>query len=333
MALRMLVLLGVRRRRVLRRGRVGGAQHASALLPVHIPALPAKSESVTGRCPIPARFRPAFVRAAHDTGFQLSMLVAVAQVESRFKAERRSTADARGLLQVTPTTAAELKLNVDDPSSNVLAGARYLKIMLDRFQRTDLALAAYNAGPTAVDASAVRRAGDADVRRERPAAVGGPRRLLLGGLTRVVLAAGASSRYGVVPPKQVELLRACSAALRQSARRRRRRRQRRARARDVESVRCPDWERGPGASLRCGLAALPAEAEAAVVVLADGPELDPRAIDRVVESWRAEGGDVGRRGVRRRPPASGAAGPRRPGPSCRTRALEASRRALSPATI
>jgi nicotine blue oxidoreductase len=37
---------------------------------------------------------------------------------------------------------------------------------------------------------------------------------------------------------------------------------------------------------------LPAEAEAAIVVLADGPELDPRAIDRVIESWQAEGGDV-----------------------------------------
>jgi nicotine blue oxidoreductase len=61
---------------------------------------------------------------------------------------------------------------------------------------------------------------------------------------------------------------------------------------EVESVDCPEWQLGPGASLRCGLAALPAEAEAAVVVLADGPELDPRAIDRVVEAWRAEGGDV-----------------------------------------
>jgi len=61
---------------------------------------------------------------------------------------------------------------------------------------------------------------------------------------------------------------------------------------EVESVPCPDWERGPGASLRCGLAALPAPAEAALVVLADGPELDPRAVDRVVESWRTEGGDV-----------------------------------------
>jgi CTP:molybdopterin cytidylyltransferase MocA len=61
---------------------------------------------------------------------------------------------------------------------------------------------------------------------------------------------------------------------------------------EVESVFCPEWGRGPGASLRCGLAALPEAAEAAVVVLADGPELDPRAIDRIVGSWRAEGGNA-----------------------------------------
>jgi CTP:molybdopterin cytidylyltransferase MocA len=107
----------------------------------------------------------------------------------------------------------------------------------------------------------------------------------------VVLAAGASSRYGTSPPKQVELLPRVLDALRRSSvdeivvvsg----------AHPLDVESIHCPEWERGPGASLRCGLAALPAGAEAAVVVLADGPELDPRAIDRIVDSWRAEGGDV-----------------------------------------
>jgi CTP:molybdopterin cytidylyltransferase MocA len=110
----------------------------------------------------------------------------------------------------------------------------------------------------------------------------------------VVLAAGASTRYGVSPPKQVELLPSVLAALHDSAsvdgilvvlg------------AHDVptgeQTVSCPDWADGPGASLRCGLRALPDGAEAAVVVLSDGPDLDPRAIDRVVESWRADGGDV-----------------------------------------
>jgi CTP:molybdopterin cytidylyltransferase MocA len=51
---------------------------------------------------------------------------------------------------------------------------------------------------------------------------------------------------------------------------------------DVTVVTCPDWERGPGASLRCGLAALSAEVEVAVAVLADGPDLDPRAVERVL---------------------------------------------------
>lgn len=110
-------------------------------------------------------------------------------------------------------------------------------------------------------------------------------------IAAVVLAAGASSRYGTRPPKQVRLLPQVLEALRRSSV-------------DevvivsgahelpVENVPCPDWERGPGASLRCGLAALPDDAEAAVVVLADGPDLDPRSVDRVVADWRAKGGDA-----------------------------------------
>jgi CTP:molybdopterin cytidylyltransferase MocA len=47
-------------------------------------------------------------------------------------------------------------------------------------------------------------------------------------------------------------------------------------------VACADWERGPGASLRCGLAALGDDVDAALVVLADGPYLDPRAVERVI---------------------------------------------------
>ena len=57
-------------------------------------------------------------------------------------------------------------------------------------------------------------------------------------------------------------------------------------------VRCPDWELGGGASLRCGLAALAEDVEAAVVILADGPLLAPEAVARVIASWRTEGGDV-----------------------------------------
>ena len=61
------------------------------------------------------------------------------------------------------------------------------------------------------------------------------------------------------------------------------------RARVVE---CPQWQLGPGASLRCGLAALEDDVDAAVVVLADGPDLQPAAIGRVLDAWRESGGIV-----------------------------------------
>src|SRR2546421_11957957 len=108
----------------------------------------------------------------------------------------------------------------------------------------------------------------------------------------VVLAAGASSRFG--SPKQQLLLAPVLERVRST------------RsidevvvvvgahevATDARVVQCPDWERGPGASLRCGLAALSPAAEAAVVVLADGPMLAPEAIERVVAAWRDGAGDI-----------------------------------------
>ena len=104
-----------------------------------------------GRCPIPSRFRPAFERASADSQLPLALLTAVASVESEFEPNARSTAGAHGLLQVLPSTARELKIDTSKPAENVRAGARYLRMLLDRFQSTELALAAYNAGPTAVE--------------------------------------------------------------------------------------------------------------------------------------------------------------------------------------
>jgi CTP:molybdopterin cytidylyltransferase MocA len=107
----------------------------------------------------------------------------------------------------------------------------------------------------------------------------------------VVLAAGAATRFG--SPKQRLLLPLVLERLRASA------------IDDLvvvvgaheletdaRTVRCDEWERGIGASLRCGLRALPEAAEAAVVVLADGPRLAPEAVDRVVAAWRESGAEV-----------------------------------------
>lgn len=126
----------------------------------HLPVLPARGRLPSNRCPIPSRFRNAFVYAADDTGLQLSMLVAIAQVESRFEPNAVSAQDARGLLQVLPATGASLELNVNKPATNVLAGSRYLRLLLDRYGRTDLALAAYNAGPTTVARAGGAPSGD-----------------------------------------------------------------------------------------------------------------------------------------------------------------------------
>jgi CTP:molybdopterin cytidylyltransferase MocA len=57
-------------------------------------------------------------------------------------------------------------------------------------------------------------------------------------------------------------------------------------------VRCADWEVGPGASLRAGLASLRPETEAAVVCLADGPLISAEAVRRVVAAWRSGSGGI-----------------------------------------
>ena len=102
-------------------------------------------------CPVPRRFRTAFAIASAKTGVPLALLVATAYEESHMNPKARSGAGATGLLQLMPATARELRLEGDDPATNVLAGSRYLREMIDRFGSLELALAAYNAGPNAVE--------------------------------------------------------------------------------------------------------------------------------------------------------------------------------------
>ncbi len=101
-------------------------------------------------CPFPSGLRGAFESAARDASLPPALLYAVAKVESNLSQSATSTVGARGVLQVMPATARALALNPDEANTNILAGARYLRQMLDQFGTMDLALAAYNAGPTAV---------------------------------------------------------------------------------------------------------------------------------------------------------------------------------------
>ena len=106
--------------------------------------------SARADCPVPKAFRRPFEAAAARTRVPLPLLAATAYEESQMDPGARSSAGARGLLQVMPSTARALRLDADDPAANVLAGARYLRLLLDRFGSVELALAAYNAGPAAV---------------------------------------------------------------------------------------------------------------------------------------------------------------------------------------
>jgi soluble lytic murein transglycosylase-like protein len=115
------------------------------------PAPVAQRTATAPACPVPARWRAAFRAAAADARLPAALLAAVAHVESRFHANARSPRGAVGLLQVMPETAALLGLDASDPATNVLAGARFLRAMLDRFGAMDVALAAYNAVPAAVE--------------------------------------------------------------------------------------------------------------------------------------------------------------------------------------
>jgi soluble lytic murein transglycosylase-like protein len=93
--------------------------------------------------------------AAVKERLEPALLRALIRVESNFNHKATSRVGAKGLMQIMPLTAAELgsrqALDRHNPRANILAGTHYLRGLINQFDGDlKLALAAYNAGPTAV---------------------------------------------------------------------------------------------------------------------------------------------------------------------------------------
>jgi soluble lytic murein transglycosylase-like protein len=105
--------------------------------------------------PVTGSFDEMLTRAAAKEGIDASLLKAVATAESGLDAGAVSGAGAKGVMQLMDSTARALGVRDSfDPAQNIAGGAKYLKQMLTRYGGdVTRALAAYNAGPGAVDAS------------------------------------------------------------------------------------------------------------------------------------------------------------------------------------
>lgn len=96
--------------------------------------------------------KPLIEQAAANHGLDPKLLEALVSAESGFDPRARSRAGAMGLTQLMPGTAEELGVTDPfDPVQSLNGGAKYLAQMLERFGSTELALAAYNAGPGRVE--------------------------------------------------------------------------------------------------------------------------------------------------------------------------------------
>ncbi len=115
--------------------------------------------NIPGRTPpVPSydgRYRGQYLdlarRAARQHNIPEDLFLRLVQQESGWNPGAVSHKGARGLAQLMPATAQYLRVNPDDPAQNLEGGARYLREQFERFRSWRLALAAYNAGPEAVE--------------------------------------------------------------------------------------------------------------------------------------------------------------------------------------
>jgi hypothetical protein len=95
---------------------------------------------------------PMIARHSGAQNLDPKLVRALIQAESGYNARAVSNKGAIGLMQLMPDTASELKVNPYDPEQNIRGGTLYLRQMIDHFAgKVELAIAAYNAGPGAVE--------------------------------------------------------------------------------------------------------------------------------------------------------------------------------------
>lgn len=124
--------------------RPGGTSTKSVVdlgLPTAIPAYKGNRRS---------QYLPHARAMARKHGVPEDLFLRLVQQESGWNPSARSHKGARGLAQLMPGTAAKLGVDAGDPVQNLEGGARYLRMMYNTFGSWRLALAAYNAGPGAV---------------------------------------------------------------------------------------------------------------------------------------------------------------------------------------
>jgi soluble lytic murein transglycosylase-like protein len=119
----------------------------------HSPVVQLGSSQAGGLLPPSTPYRELIESTAAEHGIPSALIAAIIQAESGFNANAISPAGAKGLMQLMDGTAAGLSVSDPfDPAQNIAGGAQYITSMLERYDGSvALALAAYNAGPGAVD--------------------------------------------------------------------------------------------------------------------------------------------------------------------------------------
>ena len=150
-----------RRERRRRRSLAGGAVLVAGVAAVLALGLAGRFGDVIQELTLPLRHEDIIRQQSQDKQVDASLIAAVIYAESRFR-DQTSHAGARGLMQITPSTAKEIErlsggtdfrlADLADPDINIRYGTFYLAEMLKRFDGNEVAaLAAYNAGPSAAD--------------------------------------------------------------------------------------------------------------------------------------------------------------------------------------